>query len=505
MEKENSATIDLLPKQTEAWDLFEDKTTTEVGYGGAAGGGKTRLGWYIAIYVAEAYPGSRCAVARKELKTLRLTSLAELFIIFVELGYKKDVDYKYRESDGIIKFANGSEILLLDTARDPQDPEYTRFGSLNLTWAWCEESNETPEKARDILNTRVGRHNKFVIDGKQIIAKEFWLETFNPNKGHVYRNYYKPWKEKRMPSHRAFIRALPGDNPHLPEAYIRKLRNSPDRTIRERLLKGNFDYDADPMKLMTYDAITDLRTNTVPIGKKVKFLINDIARYGGDKIVLAEFEDYTLVGLGVYRYQGLDETEQKIKDQAAESKIPFSQILSDDDGVGGSVADHLRGTKGFNGNARALEKTNSFTGKLEAQNFSNLRSQCYFKLGDLVNEHAMAIQLRYFKTNVEVFNDEGEPMALGEREALQMIEEELDAVKRVPQETQNAKQAIIPKADMKEDLGRSPDFSDVFMMRMMFEFKPPALAGGKQQKEEDPFLRQIAKQRAKKIVINRGK
>src|SRR4051812_39118659 len=118
------AIINLLPKQTEAWEAFEDPRITELGYGGGAGGGKTRLGWYIGITLSEQYAGSRGAVGRKELKTLRITTLAELFIIFSELGYKQDKDYTYDAKDSIIKFPNGSEILLLDTAYSPQDPEY---------------------------------------------------------------------------------------------------------------------------------------------------------------------------------------------------------------------------------------------------------------------------------------------------------------------------------------------------------------------------------------------
>lgn len=485
-----SAEISLLPKQTEAWDLiFEDDDITECGYGGAAGGGKTRLGWYVAVFgYCEQYPGARFAVGRKELKTLRLTTLAELFVIFAELGYKDKRDYTFNGQDNIIRFPNGSEILLLDTAYSPQDPEYTRFGSLNITGAWVEESNETPEKAKQILKTRVGRNNKFVIDGKETIVKAIWLETFNPNKGHVHRDYYKPWKENRMPPYRAFIRALPGDNPYLPEAYIKGLERA-DITTKQRLLFGNFDYDADPNRLMTYDAIADLRTNSLPEllygHKPTKYLINDIARFGGDKIVLGEFEDMKLVGLGVYKYQGLEQTEQDIADQAEESKIPYSQILSDEDGIGGGVPDHLRGTKGFHGNGRARSVLDEFTGKNIAQNFTNLRSQCYFKLAEMVNEHLVAISLRYFKTNIEGFTQE---------QALAMLEEELDQVKKLDDSGQLTKLAVVPKSDMKEALGRSPDFADVLMMRMMFEFQPAR-----------EFVRNKKIQIGRKIVINRAK
>lgn len=461
-----SAEIQLLPKQTEAWELiFENEDITELGYGGAAGGGKTRLGWYVAVFgYCEAFAGARFAVGRKELKTLRITTLAELFKIFSELGYKQDVDYTFNAQDNIIRFPNGSEILLLDMAYSPQDPEYTRFGSLNLTAAWVEESNESPEKGIEILKTRVGRNNEF----KGVIVKAIFLETFNPNKGHVHRTYYRPWKEGKLPKYRAFIPALPGDNPYLPKAYIEGLKRA-DPTTRARLLEGNFDYDDDATKLMTYDAISDMRTNTLAFKKvPTKYLVNDIARFGGDKIVLGEFKDLMLVGLGVYTYTGTDQTEQYIKDQAADSKIPFSNILSDEDGIGGGVVDHLRGTKGFMGNSRPRDVHDAFTGKDLAQNFTNLRSQCYFKLSDLVNERLIGVRLEYFKTNIEGFTREM---------ALSQIEEELDAIKQKPNTgSQSDKLAVVAKVEIKEALGRSPDFADIFMMRMMFEFQPPRTA-----------------------------
>lgn len=182
----SQAEITLLPKQTEAWEAWEDPEVTDVGYGGAAGGGKTRLGWYKVLETVETYPGARVAVGRKELKTLRITTLAEFFVICEELGYVKDKDYSYNAQDNIIKFPNGSEVILLDMAASPQDPEFTRFGSLNLTAAWCEESNESPEKGISILKTRIGRQNKFKVGDEQVTVKAWWLETFNPNKGHVH-------------------------------------------------------------------------------------------------------------------------------------------------------------------------------------------------------------------------------------------------------------------------------------------------------------------------------
>lgn len=461
-----NAYIKLLPKQTEAWNAWEDPEVTDVGYGGAAGGGKTRLGWYKIIETAERYPGSRQAVGRKELKTLRITTLAEFFIICQELGYIKDRDYSYNAQDNIIKFPNGSEVILLDMAASPQDPEFTRFGSLNLTSAWVEESNESPEKGITILKTRVGRHNKFTIDGEDIYVKAWWLETFNPNKGHVYRTYYKPWKEGSLPSHRIFIRALPGDNPHLPEQYILNLKRS-DKTTRERLLNGNFDYDNDPLRLIRYDYIQDLFTNTIETGQK--YLICDVARYGGDKIVFSLFNGLKLYGLFVYKYQGLDETTRRLKDTLSEYQIPFSHCMVDEDGVGGGVVDNARGVKGFMGNSKPFpiqdRPIQALINKAPIpSNFQNLRSQCFFKLADKVNAHEMAVEIEVFETNIEGYTVE---MAKEE------IVEELDQIKQSDTSGDSGKKLmVIPKSEMKEELGRSPDLVDTLMMRMYFEFKP---------------------------------
>lgn len=449
----SKAVISLLPKQTDLWNAWESEHITEAGYGGAAGGGKTRVGCYLAITIAEMYPGSRGAIGRKELKTLRLTTIASLFEILKELGYA-DNDYRYDAQQSVLHFPNGSQIYFLDTAYSPQDPEYTRFGSLEITWAWIDESNETPEKAKSILKTRVGRKNE--LNG--ITIKPFWLETFNPNKGHVHRDYYKPWKEGTLPEYRTFIRALPGDNPHLPEAYITGLERS-DKVTRERLLKGNFDFDDDPQKLMFYDAISDMTTNTLVNHKTTRILVADIARFGGDKIVFGLYEGLKLYGLYVYTYQGIDETISKLKRVIVEHEIGYQNVVIDEDGIGGGVVDGMRGVKGFTGNATPLPIWDFVKNRQVPANYRNFRSQCYFKLAEMVNNRNISIKITRFETNIEGYTKE---------KALSDIAEELDAIKSTDNSV-DGKLAIIPKSEIKEMLGRSPDYADVLMMRMFFE------------------------------------
>ena len=464
------AQIHLLPKQTELWEAWESKEITEAGYGGAAGGGKTRVGCYLAITIAEMYPGSRGAIGRKELKTLRLTTIASLFEILKELGYT-DKEYRYDAQQSVLHFPNGSQIYFLDTAYSPQDPEYTRFGSLEITWAWIDESNETPEKAKSILKTRVGRKN--TLNGIEV--KPFWLETFNPNKGHVHRDYYKPWKEGSLPPYRAFIRALPGDNPHLPQAYITNLERA-DKITRERLLKGNFDFDDDPQKVMNYEAIIDLTTNTLVNNNQTVSLIADVARFGGDKIVLGTFKGLELYGLYVYTYQGIDETIKKMKEIIVGEQIGYLNVVADEDGVGGGVVDGLRGIKGFGGGRSPLAVWDFVHSRLVPANFRNFRCQCYFKLGELVNSRLMSIKLTKFETNIEGYTVE---------KALSDLIEELDAIKQTDNSI-DGKLAIIPKSEIKELLGRSPDFADVLMMRMLFEMKELPITHRAELRSDEP-------------------
>ena len=454
--------IKLLPKQSDAFDAYQSESITELGYGGAAGGGKTRLGCYLAIYIAEAYPRSKGAIGRKELKTLRQTTLATLFEVFNELGYKPETDFKYNAQDSKITFANGSELLLLDMAYSPQDPEYTRFGSLELTWAWVDESNESPLKAIAILKTRVGRKNNF--NGK--IVKNFWLETFNPDKGHVYSDYYKPWKEDKLPHYRAFIRATAGDNSHLPKAYIENLQRA-DKMTRERLLEGNFEYDDDPTILISTDAIEDMWTNTV-IKNDKKFIVCDVARYGGDKTIITTWDSFEVVEVEVYQKLGVDQVAERIKSTASRYYIPFSKIIVDEDGVGGGVVDVLRGVKGFMANRTPF--LNRFTGLPD--NFKNLKTQCAYLLADYVNSHKIAVK------NVS-------------EDVKQMIREDLSWLKRKNGD-KDGKLEIMSKDEIKEAIGRSPDIGDTLMMRMYFELEQPTIVTA----NIDPIAMILSKRKA---------
>jgi len=267
------------------------------------------------------------------------------------------------------------------------------------------------------------------------------LITCNPKKNWLYHEFYKPWKEGRMPENMAFIQSLVGDNPYIESGYIDNLNDITDRIMKQRLLYGNWEYSGDPADLIDYDKILDLFTNDfVEPGKKC--ITADIARYGRDKTVIGVWNGLRLDKVLAIDRGGVDESAEKIDELRKEYQVPLSSVLVDEDGVGGGVCDILR-CKGFKNNSRPRPEQGR-------QNFDNLKSQCYFKLADYVNKGKIYV------------NAEGETR--------EKIIEDLEVVKQKDVD-KDGKKGVLPKDKVKELLGkRSPDYSDMMMMRMFFEF-----------------------------------
>ena len=78
-------------KQIQALKYLMDNTTTEIGYGGSAGGGKSFL-WVFRVWMmAKKYPGTRRFFGRKELTNLMKTTYAS-YLKFCQIYQVPEVD-----------------------------------------------------------------------------------------------------------------------------------------------------------------------------------------------------------------------------------------------------------------------------------------------------------------------------------------------------------------------------------------------------------------------------
>ena len=422
-------------KQTFALDYLEDNITTEIGYGGGAGGGKSILGCYWQIKKRLKYPDTRGLIGRASLKTLKETTLQSFFLVAKLQGLKNGIHYKYNAQSNIITFHNGSLIYLKDLFLYPSDPNFDELGSLEITDCFIDESAQISKKAKDIIGSRM-RYNLEPYDLK---PKLLW--TSNPSKNWNYSEFYLLHKKNELPKYRKFVQSLVTDNPHIDKNYIENLEKLPE-IDKQRLLYGNWEYDNDPARLIEFENISNLFTNDFIEGGK-RYITADIARFGSDKAVVILWSGFRAEKIFEFAKSSITELASFIKKLANEYRIPMSNVVCDEDGVGGGVVDILS-CCGFVNNSKPFEENNVIV------QYSNLKSQCYFHLANKIN-------------NNEIF-------ICSESTQQETITQELEQVKRANVD-KDGKLSIVSKDKVKELLGRSPDYADALMMRMYFEFK----------------------------------
>ena len=338
----------------------------------------------------------------------------------------------------------------MDVAYKPADPMYERFGSEEYTGGWLEEVGEIKGKAFDVLKSRIGRHMNLEFG---LFPKIFL--TCNPKKNWVYFDFYKPWKNKELPEDSCFIQSLYNDNPYTAEAYGLLLSKIKDKVMRERLKFGQWEYEDEDSTLMKYEKIIEIFTREqTPNPEEEMYLTVDVARFGRDKAVFILWQGYFIRKVWFYDKSSTMFIEEKIKSVQYQYKIPRHNVAVDQDGVGGGVVDHLPGIYAFVNAGRPVEEFDD-EAKYRMQetdrfSYKNLRAQCYDRLGDYINEDIIGC---YKDIDPEIRNS---------------IIEELEAVRKKDATDNEKKFQIISKDDIKEVIGRSPDFADAMMMRCVF-------------------------------------
>ena len=427
-------------KQTTAIDFLEDNQTNEIKFGGGAGGGKSILGCYWQLKNRLKYPKTRGLIGRSKLKTLKETTLVTFFKVCAMQGVVNGRDFKLNNQSSTISFYNGSEILLKDLFYYPSDPEFDELGSLEITDAFIDETSQITEKCWNVVMSRI-RHD---VDKNGLVPKI--LGTCNPTKNFAYTRFYEPSKKGELGDDKQFIQSLVWDNPNIDRFYIENLKKLDPRT-QQRLLYGNWEYDDDPYVLMHYEKIVDLFTNSHVLGGN-KYMTIDVARLGKDNITIRIWQGMTSIYKKVMPKCRIDELTTIVRNLQREFGVPNSNTIADEYGVGGGLVDNLR-CAGFVNNSKPIPVRG------ENKNYQNLRSQCYFKLADVVNNNSMFLK--------------DEPIDDRER-----VVKELEQIKQIDAD-KDGKLKVIPKERLKQILGgKSTDEADNLMMRMYFEIKPAA-------------------------------
>lgn len=416
-----------LQRQVEAlMHLAIDSQVEQVLYGGGAGGGKTRFGCMWQIQRRLKYAGTRSLIGRSKLDTLKKTTLNTFFETCADFGLLADKHYNYNGQTNVITFFNGSEIVLKDLFAYPSNPNFDSLGSLEITDYFIDEVAEVTEKAVNIVHSRC----RYKLNEFNLIPKGFL--SCNPSKGWLYNEFYLKYRNNELPVHRAFVQALPTDNPHLPRAYIESLRRLPEYD-RKRLLEGNWEFDDDSDKLFATDNLLRMFRNELLDG--TKYITSDIARFGKDRTIICVWNGLTLIELKMLHKASIDEVVNEIRNTAKNHNVLLQNVVCDEDGVGGGVVDYLK-CRGFVNGSKAKQPQ-----------YQNLKSECYYTLAQYIEENKLTIFV----------NDKKE-----------QIVRELEMIKRHRADV-DGKLQVTPKDQIKLREGISPDIADAIMMRMFFE------------------------------------
>lgn len=415
--------------QEQAIEYLFDKQTTEILFGGAAGGGKSWVGCAWIIIVCLKYAGTRYLMGRSKLDALKKTTLNTFFEVCQHWNIIADKHYNFNASTNIIKFYNGSEIILKDLFLYPSDRNFDSLGSLEITGAFIDEANQITEKAKNIVASRL----RYKLDKYNIIPK--LLMTCNPAKNWVYTQYYKPAKDGTIKKHRRFIQSLVDDNEYISKFYKTQLETL-DELSKQRLLFGNWEYDVSDDSLCNYDAIVRLFDQQGIDGEK--YITCDVARFGNDKTIIMLWKGLHITKVRTLLKSAINDVVEQIKQIQQQEQVKLSNIIVDEDGVGGGVKDYLR-CRGFVNNSRPIKK----------ENYQNLKTQCYYKLASMINTAQIGISMN--DVNIK-----------------QTMIEELEQIRSKDQDKDNKLQ-IVPKETIKAILGRSPDYADAMAMRMYYE------------------------------------
>jgi hypothetical protein len=423
-------------KQFKALELLDDKVTTELLYGGSVSSGKSRIACYWLILSCLKYPGARYLLGRARLLNLKRTTLKTFFDITREW----DIEhlYTFNRQDNVIKFTNGSEIILMDLFQYPSDMDFIKLGSMELTGAVIDEGGEVSDKCYRILKTRL----RYKLLEFGLIPKLFICS--NPSKNWLYNIFYQPSKDGTLPAYRSFIQALPTDNKYNSKDYLDSLTpESLGMGVYKMLMLGDWDYANSDYDLFDHSALLNSFYINSTKTSITRYITIDPASSGKDATVITLWFGYDCIKILELEKNDTTQIVSKVKELISANNVSIGNVIVDRVGIGVGVFDGLKGCKGFVANAVPFQK----------EPYTNLKSQLYYRFAQMISNGEIGIIDKTFIDDICI---------------------QLEAHKRYNVEA-DKKAEVTPKSIVKQMIGRSPDFADALSMRMYFDY-----AGGTQ-------------------------
>lgn len=254
---------------------------------------------------------------------------------------------------------------------------------------------------------------------------------------------------------------IPGklkDNPELlakDPGYIGGLMMQSEAD-RVQLMEGRWmDPTLDQRRLYEDGEIIDFFTNSFVQGTGKRYLTADVALEGADRFVIGIWDGWVLEKIYIQDKTHPEEVQPLIEKLAKENRVPRTNIAFDATGAGAMLKGYLQGARVVVGASAPLDDIEEIGyGKQKKKSqYLNLRVQLYYKFKEQLSKTEAYCAVK----DVDLRRD---------------LAAELKAVKK-GETLADQKLRVASKEEMKLLLkGKSPDISDMVVMRAIFELKP---------------------------------
>jgi len=422
------------PKQEEFQEAVFSGEYLYLALGGGIRGTKTWATLSTLLLLCREYPGSRWAVVRKDLPTLRKNTIPSFKKMLLLWG---DFVGPLKQDLWTWTCQNGSEIILFPESL-ATDPELNRWKGLEVNGFVLEEANELGEVS---ANKAIERAGSWIIPATAdnpdpIQPPPYVFFTFNPCSNWPRFWFYEPHADGGIEAPFYYLPSTAADNPYVPDAVRKAWENLPEEEYA-RFIEGSWEFTEDPDQLIKAEWILAARNvEDVPGAARLGV---DSARFGDDESVFTRVNGNALISIKAYSKISISRQADIAMAMAANPEDPVDgpNIRIDTVGVGGGVADIMT--------ARGWKITELIAGgspwrrQKSFYHFKNVRSQMWwearekFRLGKLSMPEEIPPRL---------FAD------------LLAAKYRISADKTVE---------VFSKDHMKTETGRSPDWADSYL------------------------------------------
>lgn len=235
MEVQKKILFEPFPKQQEFLDAALSGNYSFIVYGGAIRGGKTFALLALFILLSRFFPGSRWAIVRKDLPTIK----KNLYPSWNKIKPERFIQSHNNETH-TVTFKNGSQIIFFPESY-ATDKEQDRWKGLEVNGFGFEEINECQ---RVSLYKAFERAGSYVIPNIKVQPKPLVVGTCNPTQGWLKELVYIPFKNKTLKPAWLYIQSRIYDNLPLITAqpnYLPSLKENLNRYEYDVFVEGNWD------------------------------------------------------------------------------------------------------------------------------------------------------------------------------------------------------------------------------------------------------------------------